>query len=166
MNKLNDPADNEAVTPRRRYLGKWISEQIEMFEMFEIDRTVLADAVGVPIEVVGAWEAGEVGLTLDQAMELDEQFMLPAGSTGAAGGYFSFLATPDLEGEDVFDSREYVDKDAMLADLHAAVDLEIGVRLSNRWEPIEVDHDEQSCVSEQRWVLDLLTNAPAVDPFH
>jgi transcriptional regulator with XRE-family HTH domain len=164
---MSDVTDHPPVDPtgyRRKALGEWITE---VCDLERIARPGLAKALGVTQKVLAEWEAGTAGMTLDEALALDRQLGVPAGTVGAAGGYFGCFATPDLEGEEVFDTREYDDTEVerMRSDLDAAVELGIGVRLANRWVPIEVDHERQSCTNVQQWVLELMTHAPAVDPF-
>jgi transcriptional regulator with XRE-family HTH domain len=164
---MNDVTDDFPVDPtadRRQALGSWITE---VCDLEGIARPGLAKALDVTQATLASWEAGTASMTLDEALALDRQLGVPAGTVGAAGGYFGCFATPDLEGEEVFDTREYADdeEDRMRQDLDAAVELGIGVRLANRWVPIEVDHERQSCTNQSRWVLELMTHAPAVDPF-
>ncbi|HWJ62810.1 MAG TPA: helix-turn-helix transcriptional regulator [Acidimicrobiales bacterium] len=163
QNPTDDAVLDVETAHRRGVVGEWITEQCELQG---IDHRALAAELDVSVELLDAWMSGNAPMSLDQALALDRQFGLPAGTTGAEGGYFGCFATPDLEGEEVFDTREYTDLEEMRSDFDAAVELGIGVRLSNRWVPIEVDHENQSCVSEQRWVLDLMSHAPGIDPFH
>lgn len=154
MHNVNDASDNEAVAARRRRLGQWIGEQIQDNDL---DRTVLAAAVGVPVELVVAWEAGLAELTLDQAASLDHAFGLPSGSTGAAGGYFGFEAAP-ASPEALVSTKEYVGSAGVLGAVEAAMELGLGVRLRNQF--VTTDSGPDWSEAEERWVLELSAGAP------
>lgn len=155
MDNVNDPSDSDEAVVRRRCLGEWLAEQIGHHEL---DTAGLASALGVPVELASAWEAGAAAMSLDQAAAIDELLKLPAGTTGGAGGYFGFQAFPDLDGYDVIDVKELDRGSDAVEALEAAMTLGLGVRVRNQMVPTEVG-DSWFEASEQ-WIVEILDGTP------
>jgi hypothetical protein len=155
MHNVNDRADSDEGGVRRRILGEWLTEQIEVHDL-DVDGFALK--VGVPEERVEAWPAGAAAMTLDEALAIDGAFDLPVGTTGGAGGYFGFQAFPDLDGYDVIDVKEFDRGGDAVEALEAAMTLGLGIRVRNQMAPTDVG-DSWFEASEQ-WIIEILDGTP------
>lgn len=159
MSKVDDDTRDEERAERRERLAGWLREGME-FSM--LTGEAFAARAGVTLELVEGWLAGTEPMTLDDAVAVDAALRVPAGTTAGAGGYVSVEAQPDLGDAEVFSTREFTRQDELLESFEAAVVLQVGVRLRNQWETVGVD-DRGVHTMQQRWVLELLTEAPTVE---
>jgi len=71
-----------ATVAHRRLLGEAIR-----VARGDVSQAALGERVGVPQTTVSRWEAGGVGLTLDQVVTLEHALSLPPGGLLRAAGY-------------------------------------------------------------------------------
>lgn len=146
---------------RRVLLGEAITE---LRDAVGVEVEVLAARLGVATRSVSRWEAGEVGLSFEQALAIETALDAPRGHLGAAGRFFAYGATP-ASNEATLDVHEFVRWEDAKDALDAAACLRLGVRSRNEF---RVDPDEHACdpdvtVSTEWWALEILTRAPSTE---
>ena len=160
------PNDTHTSTPspaesRRQAIGEAITSlrEVDLISVAE-----LAGRLGVAQRSVTRWENGEVDLSFEQALAIEDALEVPRGYLGAAGRFFSYETSPACT-EEIVDVHEFVRWSDAQEALAAAACLGMGLRVRNEFrpDPGEVDDEGEVTMSTEWWVMDLLTRPPSTD---
>jgi transcriptional regulator with XRE-family HTH domain len=97
----------------------------------------LGSRLGVPQTTVSRWERGTVDYGIEQLRTIEDSLGLRHGALLVAGGY----VVGDEMPWPILRTATFTSFDLALEHLRAAERLDLGVRLTNRWESDEISGD-------------------------
>ena len=154
---MHQVTDAEVVDPaarRRRAMGEAIA-RLRTGWHYSLEE--LAADVGVDVDTFRSWEAGDVDMTFEQVLAIEDAVGAPRGRMAAAGSYTSFEVTGATR-EELVVTKHLDSLREVVKALKAVQELGIGVAVRNGLALEEEGEDWD--LHRETWTVELYGGAP------